>query len=238
MLRVLRLISFLLLLVGARCALSAQEARFFWGPELYPNYTAPRLLTYGNLSLPEREALQEQEIGRPAYALGLNAGWSGEKLGFRFGLRFAESGYRTRREPFPNDLPNPEGITESRALYTQYRIDIPLSLDFSHQLDNRNRFFFSMGMAAGLQLAQRESNVLYFGDIQEKRPGESPDYAYRRLNWAFHTSMGWETYFSDNLSLSLAPTFQFWLSPLLQGAPIDRSLYSVGLLLGLRFYRG
>ncbi len=231
-----------ILLIWGLCLLlfdvAIGQSRFHWGPELFPNYSGRRLILFsGTVSDDMIESLNATERGKLSLAGGLQAGWQGPKAGFRFGLLFSETGYRTIRQNIPPDAPdNPSGADQQRFLYRNYNLELPVSIDFIHELDDRNNFFFSLGTAMSYNLANQQTTFLYFGDRVERIDGPEPEGDFRKFNYAFITGMGWESELSGSLSLYLQPSFQFWFKGLLVEADIDRSLYALGLKAGLRFF--
>lgn len=228
-------ILFLLLSLAISLNLTAQN--FSWGFQIFPNYSGRRLIvqdpSIGESAVKEIEA---RETGKPSLAAGVEAGWRAEKLGFRFGLSLAETGYRTVKEPIPTDAPNPEGATDIRTVYRNYNIVVPAEIDFIHEIDSKNAFFFLLGAAGSINLANEVRETLFFGDSQERRKAPLPEENFRTVNFAFQSGLGWENQVNPGWSLYLQPTFRFWLKGLYdQDANINRSLFDLGLKMGVRF---
>jgi hypothetical protein len=226
-----------LLGVGMALVSFAQTTQFAWGLHATPNFSNRRLIVLGNFSESMIEAIEAREMGKFAYAGGAFAAWRADKLGFRMGLSFVETGYRTVREPIPDPAGAPIGASERREIFRNYHLEIPLELDFSHNLDPNNLFFFTLGAAPSYNLWNRQLEVFFAGDTQEQRPGEPPVEAFRRFNVALLCGMGWETALGPSLGLFVQPNFQFYLSGLLSEADINRSIYLFGIKTGFKFYR-
>ena len=103
-----------LFFLGLATCLLAQDSGFAWGISLYPNSSGRRLVALGNYDedfIRDTEAL---ETSRFSYSAGLIAEWKGEKLGFRTGLNYMQSGYQTIKQQFPIDDPNPQNASHIR----------------------------------------------------------------------------------------------------------------------------
>jgi len=223
-------------LTGGLFPLCAQD--FYWGAYFYPNYSNRRLIAIGaNLSEQMIQEIEDRETGKLSFSGGGHAGWRGEKAGFQFGLGFTETGYQTVREAVPPDSPDAGNASQQKFIYRNYNLELPIELQFIHELDSRNYFYFMLGGAASYNLANNEIKVLYSGDTSQRDDAPEPEQVYRRTNFAFQTGIGWEHNISDRTYLYLQPNFQFWLSGLYQDATINRSLYNLGLKLGVKFYR-
>lgn len=217
-------------------SLCAQD--FYWGAYLYPNYSDRRLIAIGtNLSEQMLQEIEDRETGKFSLSGGGHLGWRGERAGFQIGLGFAETGYRTVREPIPPDNPDAVEASQQQFIYRNYNLELPLEIHFVHELDYQNFFYFMLGGVGSYNLANREVKILYDGDLSERRDAPPPEEPYRRTNFAFQAGLGWERNLGGTTNLYLQPNFQFWLSGLLRDAPINRSLYNLGLIVGLKFYR-
>lgn len=230
-----KLFPVIFLLLGC-LTLSAQS--FYWGAYLYPNYSSRRLIAIdANLSEQMLQDIEDRETGKFSISGGGHAGWRGEKAGFQFGLGVAETGYRTVREPIPPDSPDAPNASQQRFIYRNINLELPIELQFIHELDYRNFFYFMLGGVGSYNLANQEIKILYDGDIRERGDDPEPEGDYRRSNFAFQAGLGWERNIGGSTHLYLQPNFQFWLSGLYRDASINRSLYNFGLKLGVKFYR-
>jgi hypothetical protein len=226
----------LVLIIGVVAAGSLAAQNFSWGAYVYPNYSSRRLIILGsNIGESQIQALEEQETGKLSLSAGLQAGWRAEKIGFRFGLAVSETGYQTVKEAIPEDDPNPLGASQRRVVYRNYNLVLPVEIDFIHQIDSKNAFVFLLGGAASYNLGNEVKEVFYLGDTRERQEGALPEGTFRSTNFAIMSGMGWERKLSEGMHLMLQPTFHFWLSGMLEEAPVNRSLYDVGVKVGVLF---
>lgn len=225
-----------LLLLGLLACLSdltAQEIRSGFGLDLYPQLSTRRLAASGFVSQDEIDRLEEREIVRPSYAVGLFYSRRAEKIGFRIGLDYANVGYRSKVEALPEDSPDRPVFASFRDGFVSHQLQVPMSVQFYQELSPGSDFFFEMGLLGSYALGQKEIRTLYAGERQENERSE-PEGDYRGANFGFQTAMGWEKTMGRNWVLSLRPTFQFWLRGLKQNdADVNRNLYNVGLRIGI-----
>lgn len=214
--------------------LAAQS--FTWGVHVYPNYANRRLIALGvNITDKMIQEIEAEETGRFSMAGGLRAGWRGEKVGFQFGLELAETGYQTVQLPIPEDSPNPDGASAVSYLYRNWNLVVPAGLEFVHELGDKNAILFLLGGAAGLNLSNQTVTRRHFGDRIERSAETASGENFRTLNFAVQTAVGWERRLGQRTTFYAQPTFQFWLHGLLQDAELNRSLYDLGVKVGVRF---
>lgn len=226
----------LLIALTTATGLSAQAA-LRWGVEVFPNVSHRRLVAqFNDVDPDETQRLENLEVSRLSYTAGLMAQWRAERIGFKTGLYFVESGYQTRRTEVDlrDDIPN--GAEDQRINYISYFLEVPAELLFYQTLDDKNDFLFSMGISIALNIANRERTTFYIDDIEEPVTVEPEGNNFAALGYSFVTGLGWEHHF-DGFSILLQPTFQFWLSGLLNdpSARYNRNLYAVGVRAGAKF---
>ncbi len=212
------------------------QSGFEWGVSAYPNVSHRRLLARQAISEAEERELEERETARISLSAGGFIGWRGERGGFRAGLNFMDTGYRTVREPFPAGAPNPEEASEQRIVFRNFNLEIPLEIHFLHTLSRRDAFGFMMGLSASFNLANREETILYFGDTST-RSGESPaEPDFRLFNYGFISGLSYDRRISPAMAWFVQPHFQFWFQGILpDDANLNRNLYSLGIKTGVRF---
>ena len=211
------------------------QAEFGWGLEIYPNFSNRRLIVQPSVSRDDVRALEALETARPSYTAGLFAQWRGDRAGFQTGLRFVNTGYRTIRANIaPEDNP-PLGAEQKRNDYQNFFLEAPAEILFFHQLDDKNHFFFTIGLSLAYNLTNYETVIFYDGESRQPRRESIDKGDFVNLHYNFLSGMGWEHQFSDGFALVLQPTFQFWLKSLLQQAEVNRNLYSIGIRLGAKF---
>ncbi|MCB0547257.1 MAG: outer membrane beta-barrel protein [Phaeodactylibacter sp.] len=215
--------------------LGFSQAVFSWGVEAYPNYSNRRLIAQTSISNQQARALEALETGRFSYSAGLFAQWRGGRAGFQTGLRFTDTGYQTVRTSLSSDDTPPPGATEKRIVYQNRFLEAPAELLFFQELDDKNDFFFTIGLALAYNLSNQNKTVFYTGDTRSANSEKAENDNFHNISYSFLTGMGWEHQFSDSFSVVLQPAFQFWLQSLLIDTDINRNLYSVGLRIGAKF---
>lgn len=210
------------------------QAEFKWGLEVYPNYSHRRLIAQTTIPNSEIRELEAMEVGRFSYTAGLFAQWRGQRAGFQAGLRFMDTGYRTVRTNLSLDDFPPPGAEQKRNIYQNLNLEIPAELQFYQELNEKNDFFFMIGLSLAYNLANYNNTVFYTGEKPDVRREKADNENFARIHYSFQSGMGWEHHFSENFSVVVQPTFQFWMSALLKETDINRNLYSVGLRLGVK----
>lgn len=222
-----RTIIFALLLFNY-CLLEAQTT-FDVGLSLYPNLSNRRLIAFGNLSEKEQNRLDSLEMNRPSYSIGLTAGWKGNKAGLLFGLNYMNTGYRTIKQSIPADDPQSEIASSRRFTYQNINLEVPVDLQFFHELSEGNSIFFMMGLAFSFNLQNKNQVILFSGENRSRETLDVNQDDFRLFNYAFQTGMGWEKTFSERFALVVQPNFRFWFKGVLEDDELNRSLYSFGL---------
>ncbi len=222
------------LLVGLGMYAHAQ-ASFFWGPVVEPNLSHRRLIAFSNISQLAIDSLEDRETSKPSLSLGIFAGWRKDKIGFRFGALYMNTGYRTVRELIPPNEPDAANATERRYVYQNHNIEIPLELQFGQELDSKNRFFFAMGTGASFNFNNQTKTILFAGEKVDSRIEKSDNALFRKLNYSFRAGFGWEHDLSENFSVIIEPTFKIWMQGVLVDNELNRNLYSMGIRVAFQF---
>jgi hypothetical protein len=216
-------------------SISAQ-ATFSWGINGTPNFSHRRLIAQDVIDRPVIDSLEALEIARFSYSAGLHVRWRTDRVGFQTGLNFVNSGHRTQRVLVESSDPAPPNADEKRTVYQHLLIEAPAELYFFQEIDEKNDFFFMMGLSFAYML-NNSANIIFYNGESSDVVTATEDGRFSSINYSFLTGMGWEHDFNERFSLSLQPTFQFWLRPLFNdiSVPLNRNLYAVGLRASLLF---
>lgn len=207
------------------------------GVELYPNISHRRLVAqFNDVDPNETQRLENLEVSRFSYSAGVMAQWRTDRIGFKTGAYFVESGYQTRRTEVDLRDDIPDGAEDQRINYVHYFIEIPAELLFYQTLDDKNDFLFSMGLSMAVNIANRERTTYYTDDITEQVSEAPVGQNFSGLGYSFISGLGWEHHF-EGFSTLIQPTFQFWLGGLLNDpiARYNRNLYAVGVRTAVKF---
>ncbi|NBC07005.1 MAG: outer membrane beta-barrel protein, partial [Bacteroidetes bacterium] len=138
-----------------------------WGVELFPNLSFRRLLPRNDINRDQIDAVDDMEQGKFSYSAGLIATWRKDKLGFKTGLTFVESGYQTKRTEVDLRDEVPPGAEDERTAYQSLFVEVPAEMLFFQNFDRKNQMYFSMGLTAAFNVDNRERVTYYFGDTQD-----------------------------------------------------------------------
>lgn len=212
------------------------QSEFFWGASFHPNISNRRLIALGTLSESQAGSLDSIEMHRISYSTGLFLGWRGEKAGIQFGLNYMDTGYRTLKAIIPPDDPQSGNGEERRFVFQNVHLELPVDLQFAHDLDDANAFLFMLGVSFSYNIKNYQKTVFFNGDQQSVEKVEDTMNEFTRFNYAFQTGVGWERDINDRFAFVLQPTFKFWLKGILtpSSGEINRSLYNLGLKIAFK----
>ncbi|MEN0002781.1 MAG: outer membrane beta-barrel protein [Bacteroidota bacterium] len=225
-----------LLLLFLLPTLATSQSTFNWGINAYPHLAGTRVLSFGQLSNRQLAEINEREITRFGYGGGVFAQWKGEKLAFQLGLSYLDTGYRTIRDTIPTDAPRPANATEQRLLFRYQYIELPVEIQFYQNFRDKYAFFFMLGASFSYNLNNTQTTIFYTGDTDTRDTDTLPIEEFNRFNYAFQSGLGFEAKLNNKLGLFIEPVFQFWLQEVFKERELNRSLYTFGLKVGLRFF--
>jgi hypothetical protein len=233
----MRYLLVVVLLAAQAATLSAQRNTFSWGFDLFPHYGHRRLAVDESYTQIQIDSLEAAERYRPGIGAGLFVSWRAQKVGFQTGLSYLNTGYRSPQTPFQPTDPNSINFTDFRQVFRSQQIEIPACVYFYQELTPKDEFFFMFGTGLSYNFSNEDVLVRYNGETTD--PVESdPAFSFRAVNIAFQTAMGWERHLGERMTLSVQPTFRFWLSGLYPSdTSINRNLYQLGFRIGFRFDR-
>jgi hypothetical protein len=206
------------------------------GINLFPNLSHRRLVAFDTDAQNQIDSLEANEMARPSYAGGLVLSYRGKKAGVQVGLNYSQTGYRGVRRNIPFNDPQAANFSEQAYSFRSQQLEVPFSVLFYQALSDKDDFFFSLGSGLSYNLSNQDITTRYAGDISEREVAEAQG-DFRRINYAFQTSMGWEHRFNDKWVMSVAPAFRLWLGGLYRDEPLNRNLYQAGLRVTFRFER-
>jgi len=206
------------------------------GINLFPNVSHRRLVAFDPDAQNQVDSLEAYEVSRPSYAGGLVLSYRGKKAGVQVGLNYSQTGYRGIRRAIPFNDPQAANFSEQAYAFRSQQLEVPFSIFFYQALSDKDDFFFSLGSGLSYNLSNQDITTRYAGDSSEREVKTAAG-DFRRVNYAFQTSMGWEHRFNDKWVMSVAPTFRLWLGGLYRDESLNRNLYQAGLRLTFRFER-
>jgi hypothetical protein len=208
-----------------------------FGVTAYPNISGRRLAATTSVNNAAIDSLEARETSRPSLSLGLAVQWQGLKGGFRTGIQFADTGYRTIREPVTPGPDVPDNAQTQSTVFRNLNIELPAEILFMHELSPRDRLNFMMGFSAAFNVSNYEQTVYFSGERISQDNMKISNDGFQRVQLAFQTGVGWQHEFGENIVFFAQPTFQFWITGLLLEPKegVNRSLYAFGLKTGILF---
>ncbi len=207
-----------------------------YGISAYLNFSGARLAASSTLNQRAIDSIEAREISKPSYSVGLLTQRLGQKAGFRIGLQYMDTGYRTVREPVPPGANAPAGAFRQQVIYRHINLELPAELLFIHALSGKDRLNFMMGFSAAYILQNREDYVFFSGERLSRQVNRLATADLNRLQLAFQTGIGFQHDLGSSLAIFVQPAFLFWYTALVQPpAEANRNLYSIGLKTGILF---
>ncbi len=149
----------------------AQDKKFEFVVNVYPNYSVGKLSDDGSTPTSVGKSIKFLETWKPSLSstFSVEYAWT-EKSKFGIGLGFQNCGERTRKidlifgsEIFPgNTPPDPSLPEQSRFVYNHYNIEIPIY----HRYVFRNKFFTQVGLNTLLNVSNtsKRGHRYFYGD--------------------------------------------------------------------------
>lgn len=207
------------------------------GINLFPQYSHRRIVNLDLNMLNQADSLENNEFARPSYATGLVLSYRGEKAGVQVGLNYSQTGYRGKRTPIAFNDPNRANFDEEQYSFRAQNIEIPFSVLFYQTLSEKDDFYFSLGSGLSYNLSNQNIITRFNGETSAREVNNIENEDFRKVNYCFQTSMGWEHKLSENMLFSIAPTFRLWLAGIYRDALLNRNLYQFGIRATVRFDR-
>ncbi len=215
--------------------MSAQNGPQF-GITVFPNYSGGRIAAGSTVNEAAIDSIELRETSRPSLSWGVAAQWRAEKIGFRTGFQITDTGYRSVKEGIPTNVEAPDGALTRRVDYRNLNIELPAEILFLHELNDRHRVNFMMGMSAAYNLNNYEDNIFFSGEKIGRARNKISNNDFQRLQLGFQTGIGWQYDMGERMIFFAQPTFYFWYTGLLAEAEdVNRSLYAIGLKTGILF---
>jgi hypothetical protein len=207
------------------------------GINLFPQYSHRRIVNLDLNMIGQADSLEVSEFARPSYATGIVLSYRGKKAGVQVGLNYSQTGYQGKRTSIPFNDPNRANFDEERYSFRAQNIEIPFAVVFYQNLSEKDDFFFSLGSGISYNLSNQDIITRYNGESSTREVNTIESEDFRKANYCFQTSLGWEHKLSENMLFSIAPTFRLWLAGIYRDALLNRNLYQFGLRATVRFDR-
>ncbi|WP_020534136.1 outer membrane beta-barrel protein [Lewinella cohaerens] len=207
------------------------------GVNLFPNYSHRRIVNLDLNMIGQADSLEISEFARPSYAGGIVLSYRGKKAGVQVGLNYSQTGYRGKRTAIAFNDPNRANFDDEQYSFRAQNIEIPFSVLFYQNLSEKDDFFFSLGSGLSYNLSNQDIITRFNGESSAREVNTIDSEDFRKVNYCFQTSMGWEHKLSQNMLFSIAPTFRLWLAGIYRDSLLNRNLYQFGLRATVRFDR-
>lgn len=229
---------FLLLFVGLTS--QAQDKKFQFGLNLFPNYSVGILTNDGTAPTYLETGVQQMETWKPSVSGNIFVEYKlNEKSSVGFGLGYQNNGERIKMidlifgvDP-QTGLPivDPSLPTAVKFLYNHHNIEIPLYYKYSFG----SRWFLTGGISTILNVSNTVGSVQYFADgSKEKNSEENTGTDFRTLNFSGNIGCGLDYFKNEKIALFANPYIQYGVLGISKTASINRHFMSIGLSTGIR----
>lgn len=220
----------------------AQESKFNFGVNLFPNYSLGIVSNDGTVPSYIESVYKDNETWKPSLSVGAFVELKlNKKSLLGAGVGYQNNGERTQKISSnypgfysPGGRPVFEDI-ETRAVYSHHNVEIPLY--FRYMLSSR--IFLSAGTSGIINMANRISRITYYDDKpKEKTTVDDKSADYRRFNISGNIGFGFDYLKTKKMSLYAFPYVQYGFLGNAENAPLNRNFLSAGLSTGIRFNSG
>ncbi len=218
----------------------AQEKRFDFGFNLYPNYSIGILSSNGSIPAGFESSFRELETWKPSVSASIFVEYKlNERSILGFGIGYQNNGVRTvKQELFPQYDPSmgdpiidPSLPSQVRFVYNHHNIEVPLY--YRHVFGTR--FFLLAGISGIINVSNTSTSVAYFSEGNEIRNKQFDNStAFRRLNFSGNLGFGLDYLKTDRISLYVLPFAQYAFLGVSKTAALNRNHLSIGLSTGIR----
>ena len=220
--------------------IQAQEKKFDFGLNLFPNYSMGILANDGNTSASFENNIKELETWKPSVSANIFVEYNlTEKSAIGLGLGYQNNGERTKKLDLifginPNTgeiITDPSEPSQARTIYNHHNIEIPVY--YKHSFGER--FYLLAGTSAIINISNTRTSVKYFSDGSEERnTSEDNSTDFRRINFSGNFGFGLDYVKKEKFSLFVHPFIQCGILGVSKSASLNRNILSLGISTGVK----
>jgi Outer membrane protein beta-barrel domain len=228
--------AFLLLFVFAATTAFAQNKKFSIGAAVMPLWSD---VIIHNKSAPDQfvEAVRDYTNGLRGFNTHIFGEYSlTERILFRVGLGYSETGYTTDPDNVIWPDPTKPEITQLSWIHTDFSVPFLVKL----RSQNRPNWYVLAGGTSWVNVFRQQKTTIWYPDgnvVSSRSNLNSPTTfpAYRKFNSSGTVGMGYEFYLKSAMYLFLEPTFSCNIRNIYLGNWGKYRTYTIGLNTGVRF---
>jgi len=230
----------LILSVFTCITIQAQEKKFDFGMNLFPNYSLGVISNDGSTPSSVESGFQDIETWKPSISANIFVEYSfNKKSSVGLGLGYQNNGERTKKLDLifginPNTgqaTTDPSAPSQARIIYNHHNIEIPVY--YKHIFGER--FYLLAGTSAIINISNTRTGVKYYEDgSKERNTVEDNSTEFRGLNFTGNIGFGLNYFKREKFSLFVHPYCQYGILGVSKAASLNRNILSLGISTGIK----
>jgi hypothetical protein len=223
---------FVTILILLLSSVSAQDSKFSFGVNLFPNLSVPFYVS--NSSAPVDNDVFGGVIDNK-YSFSSNVFTefkATEKFIVSLGVGYFNNGETVPVEQLTFGVPDPSQPTSARFYSNHHSLEVPLLLKYYFS----KRFYGILGISGTYNFSNTTSAKFTFNDGRsETSDPASIEGPYRVINTYANIGLGFDYIVKDNYALYIQPYTQYGFLGLAKDVPLNIIPFSFGFSVGARF---
>ncbi|MFT6746571.1 MAG: hypothetical protein ACJAZ2_000912 [Glaciecola sp.] len=219
-------------------SLTAQENKWSFGMNLFPNYSIGFLVTNSNVNptssfAPIVSSIGRYETGKISFAGNTFVEYAiTEKLKISAGVGYLNNGVQSSFDNLIFGIPTGSDFPESIVIYhNHHNIEIPVLF----KLYFGKKFYGQAGLSATLNLSNKTTTAYTYGSgTSEKTTVNDNSTPYRKTNLYANLGFGFDYLVKEKFALYIQPCTQYGFLGIAENVPLNRIMFSFGLSTGIR----
>lgn len=230
----------IILTVFTYITIQAQEKKFDFGINLFPNYSIGIISNDGSTSSSVQSSFQEFETWKPSMSSSIFVEYRlNKKSSIGLGLGYQNNGERTKKfdviigvNPNTGEIESdPSAPTQARTIYNHHNIEIPIY--YRHSFSER--FYLLAGTSAIINISNTKTGVKYYADgSKERNTLEDNSTDFRGFNFSGNIGFGMNYLNKEDFSLFVHPYIQYGILGVSKSASLNRKFLSLGIATGIK----
>lgn len=228
------------LVVFSCFTIQAQEKKFDFGINLFPNYSMGVISNDGNTPSSVESSFQDIETWKPSMSANIFVEYNlNKRSSIGFGLGYQNNGERTKKfdlifgvNPNTGEIENdPSAPTQARTIYNHHNIEIPIY--YKHSFGER--FYLLAGTSAIINISNTRTGVKFYADgSKERNTLEDNSTDFRGFNFSGNVGFGMNYLNKEKFSLFVHPYIQYGILGVSKSASLNRNILSLGISTGIK----
>lgn len=214
----------------------AQEKKFSFGINFFPNFSQGAISNNGNYSA-AKEGYKKMETWKPSISGNLFVAYNiNEKSIIGIGLGYQNNGERTNKidytfGDYSYTISDPSLPDQRRFIYNHHNVEIPIY----YQLNIGSRFYALIGTSAIINITNTVTTHKYYvNDSESISKSEDESTNFRRFNFTGNIGFGLNYLNKEKIKLFVHPYLQIGVLGVSNSAVFNRNIWSVGISTGIK----